>query len=110
MIDNDKEMGVAIRRCLEVREFEDGDPNVLTNKLGEEFGEFCEAVLKETGHLRHKELKENSFGEAADIFNTVLSVLGKLHPHMSVEELMYALIQYVNLKREKYERIVKEHY
>lgn len=97
----------AMMGCLELREFEPAEAGVLALKLGEEFGEFCETVLKETGHLRHKTLKEDSFGEAADIINVMLGVLQKLHPNLNNEELLSVLAYYVDLKRQKYEAILK---
>jgi NTP pyrophosphatase (non-canonical NTP hydrolase) len=98
----------AMISCLKLREFEPAEAGVLTLKLGEEFGEFCEAVLKETGHLRHKTLKEGSFGEAADIINVILGVLQKLHPQMNNEQVLAELAAHVDLKRQKYQAILKD--
>lgn len=97
----------AMRDCLALGKLENATAHALVIKLGEEFGEFCEAALKETGYLQHKTLKEDSFGEAADIINTLLAALQKLWPHMSDEVLLMYLADHVDAKRRKYEAILK---
>lgn len=57
-------------------------------KLGEEVGEFNQAVLFEQGKLPHKNITESAAGEGADIMLCIIDVLAKLYPHESPEGLM----------------------
>lgn len=87
---------------------EDAESWALVLKLGEEVGEFNEAVLKMLGYLKHKELKEDAIHEAADIVNVVFSALTVLYSELSVEELMEQFVQAFETKANKYKKILTE--
>lgn len=89
--------------------FETASPLALGVKLSEEVGEFSETLLKATGHLAHKEVKESPISEAADVINVVIGALAVLYPDMSAFELTEALYDKICEKGEKYERILKQY-
>jgi len=89
------------------QKYERGEPLALTVKLGEEVGEFDETVLKHTGYLRHKEVKEDPMHEAADIINVLIGCLTVLYPEKTPFELTEELYEAICEKGEKYERILR---
>jgi NTP pyrophosphatase (non-canonical NTP hydrolase) len=91
-----------------VKEYEDAEGWVLSLKLGEEVGEFHEAVLKHYGYLAHKELKEDSIHEAADVVNVIFGALSKLYPELSTDELLMRFSEAFEKKSEKYKRILTQ--
>lgn len=82
------------------------DPMALGLKLGEEVGEFQEAVLVEHGYLQHKELKEDTLHEAADIICVLIGFLAKHHPNLTSPQLTEMLYEAIAKKGEKYANIV----
>lgn len=86
------------------------DPLVFTTKLGEEFGELCEAVLQKVGYLRHKKTQENPMEEAADVLQLLLIILSKTYSEMSAEEILGELTIATKLKFEKYLTILEPEY
>lgn len=87
---------------------ETSHPLALGVKLSEEVGEFSEALLKATGHLAHKEVKESPVQEAADVINVLIGCLSLLYPDKSPRELTEELYNAMCDKGEKYERILRE--
>lgn len=78
----------------------------MTLKIMEEVGEFAQAILKETGYLPHKTLKEDVICEAADIIITVLTALGNHYIDTTPYIIVKTLLDQIQLKQEKYEHIV----
>lgn len=89
-----------------VQNHEDAPSWALVLKLGEEVGEFNEAMLKELGFLQHKELKEGPLGEAADIIITTISILAVQYKDMPPDELITKLEIEIHRKFEKYKKIM----
>lgn len=89
-----------------VQEKEDAPPWALGLKLGEEMGEFQQNLLHTYGHLHQKEMDEDIFGEAADVINTVIGVLGTLYPFQNSDELVERLQEAMYNKGTKYERLL----
>lgn len=79
-------------------------------KLQSEAGKFAEAVLIEQGHLPHKTLSESSFGEAADVIICVLDSLAAGYPEISPEWVVEHLHNHIEIKHNKWKRILKKHY
>lgn len=102
----DKQLAYVV---TETRKFEPMSPSELGLKGAEEYGEFGTAVLVETGRLAHKELKEPSFGEAADVILCMVSALAKLHPHMTPAEISDELARWLYLKQLKYDVLLQQH-
>lgn len=78
------------------------DPLVFTTKLGEEFGELCEAVLQHVGYLKHKKTQEDPMEEAADVLQLVLIVLAKTYPEKLSSQILDELTEATRLKFQKY--------
>jgi hypothetical protein len=74
---------------------------VRTVKLGEEVGEFNEAMLVHNGFNQHKKLKEGIFGEGADIINCVIAALVAACPRSKPEEVV------AELKSELYRKLAR---
>jgi len=74
-------------------------------KLGEEYGELCEAVNHHEGFLQHKVMKEPLVGEVADVINTVIGVLVRAYPDHTDEQLADFLESQLILKTRKWESI-----
>ena len=91
-----------------VQEKEDAPAFALGLKLGEETGEFQQNLLHTYGYLHQKEMKENIFGEAADVINTVIGTLGALYPYQTPEDLVARLQEAMYNKGIKYERLLDE--
>ena len=89
------------------RELETAEPWALGLKLQEECGEFSEALLKELGYLKHKEMKEPLIGEVADIINVLLSILAQLYPEKKMEDIVRELRDYMVLKTIKYREVLE---
>lgn len=103
------EIQKSIEESIEMsRELETADGWALGLKLQEEVGEFSECLLKKYGYLRHKQLKESIFGEAADIMNVILSVLQAIHPTASTEDILEELTKHMYLKNAKYKKVLME--
>ena len=103
-------MNELLQQCIDVRRQFDNVPTLaLGLKLSEEVGEFSETVLKACGFLRHKEVKETPFGEAADVINVVLGILGNLYPENTSQEIVLKLKEQIDIKKNKYERIMREY-
>lgn len=88
------------------KEREDAESWALALKLGEELGEFQEAVLKEYGYLQHKEVKEDPFHEAADIINVLIGFFAVHYPGLSAEQLTEKLYEAIASKGDKYAKVV----
>lgn len=78
----------------------------LALKLGEEVGEFQEAVLKDYSFLRHKEDAGHSWLEAADIINVLIGFLAVHYPEMTAQELTEKLYEAIATKGDKYKGIL----
>lgn len=95
--------------CIDVRRsFDNAPAPILGLKLMEEVGEFGEATLKHLGYLRHKEVKETPFGEAADIVNVVLGMLASMYPDLDSPKIIEELVVQIQHKKNKYESIMRE--
>jgi hypothetical protein len=95
------------RVVAQTRQFEPMSATELALKGSEESGEFASAVLVETGAIRHKSLKEPSFGEAADTILCMVSALAKLYPDMSPEEVSDELAKWLHIKQLKYDILLQ---
>jgi NTP pyrophosphatase (non-canonical NTP hydrolase) len=76
-------------------------------KLGEEFGEFSEALLHSQGLLPHKEMKEPLVGEAADVIICTLDALAGAHPDWAPEYLIDRLNEQLDKKSDKWLRVMR---
>lgn len=97
------------RVVTQTREFEPMTATELALKGSEESGEFSCAVLVETGAIRHKSLKEPTFGEAADTILCQVSALAKLYPDMSPAEIAEELAKWLHIKQLKYDILLQGH-
>lgn len=95
------------RVVVQTREHERMTPTELGLKGSEEYGEFAQAVLVETGGITHKTLKEPSFGEAADVILCMMSSLAKLYDTMSPEEVSAELAKWLYMKQAKYDVLLQ---
>jgi len=77
-------------------------------KASEELGELGTCVLVEQGHIRHKTLKENSFGEAADTIMCVLDILYSSWPNHSREDIIRGLTNQMLTKSDKWNKVVDD--
>lgn len=75
-----------------------------TTKLGEEFGELCEAVLVHTGKLPHKKVKEPPEGEIVDVSMIGIDILFRLYPDATPEKLYEVYLEWMNTKLDKWEK------
>lgn len=75
-------------------------------KVGEEFGEMCEAFNHHEGYLKHKTMKEPLSGEVADIIITAMDVLRDVYKEYSDEELLQLIEDELDRKMEKWEVIL----
>lgn len=78
----------------------------LALKLGEELGEFQEAVLKDYDYLKHKPVGEGVWGEVADIINVLIGFLALHYPEMTATQLTEKLYESVALKGDKYAHVI----
>ena len=85
---------------------ETAEPWALALKLGEELGEFQQAVLKDEGYLRHKELKEDMWGEAADIVCVLIGYFARRYPECTGQQLTERLYDNICEKGDKYRTIL----
>lgn len=74
-------------------------------KCQEELGEFSEATLVQLGYLKYKTLKEDSFGEAADVMICVLDTLAAQYPELSSERIMEIFEERVSQKIKKWKLV-----
>lgn len=89
------------------RQFETMSPAELALKGTEEYGEFASGILIETGAIRHKNLKEPSFGEAADVLLCMIAALAKTNPNLSDEAIAAELARWVRIKQAKYDLLLE---
>jgi hypothetical protein len=75
-------------------------------KLGEEYGEFTEALLHSQGLLPHKVMSEPLIGEAADVIICVLDALSGVHGDWTPELLVDQLVNQLNVKSAKWQRVM----
>ncbi len=71
-------------------------------KVGEEYGEFAEAVLYKLGYLKHKVMKEPPEGEAADLYITVLDTLADIYKKETPAQVLERLNTQLKLKTLKW--------
>lgn len=86
------------------------DSIALVAKTGEEFGEFCEACLKDAGHLIHKQEKEtNPVDELADMIMCALAAIKKLpsYKDMPDEALIDNLEIALFMKTERWKGLLR---
>jgi Lar family restriction alleviation protein len=97
-----------MRRRLEIAEDDRrGESWRAILKMGEEFGELCEAVLVDYGSLAYKNKEVSTIDECADILNAVAAFLGRHYPDLSADEIMSMLEQAGDRKIEKYLTVVR---
>lgn len=77
-------------------------------KAGEELGELGTCVLVEQGYMKHKTLKESSFGESADTIICVVDTLVASWPDMSREDIFRELTNQLFTKSDKWNTIVDD--
>lgn len=87
-------------------EHETAPPWALALKLGEEVGELQEVVLKNHGFLRHKEIKEDDWHEAADVINVLIGYFSQAYPDLSPHEKTEKLYAAIADKGDKYARVI----
>jgi hypothetical protein len=97
----------CIKMCRLKAAKDNSTPFTKIAKLGEEFGEFCEAVSVHNGFSQHKALKEGIFGEAADIINCVVACLVINMPKASDEEILTELKKELKRKLDKFSQRIK---
>jgi len=99
---------VFIETMIEtIQQHESAPAIVLAVKLSEEVGELSEAVLSESGYLKHKtKTLEGIMGETADIFNVLIGILSTQYPNKTASEITAELQEAMQRKWEKYERIL----
>jgi len=108
MTDNKRTFDSTMCFLFQLAELESAPAEILSIKLGEEFGEFQEAALAELGFNQHKKKElEGSIGEAADIMNVLVSTLVKLHPELSPHEVAEQLNAAMHAKGVKYQKILE---
>lgn len=79
-----------------------------TTKLGEEFGEFCEAVLLHEKLIRFKETIGTPIEEGADIILMVLDVLATCYPNHTPERLIADLEDMMGHKIVKWQGYMRQ--
>lgn len=79
-------------------------------KIGEEFGELCEAVLIDLGSLAYKEKKVSTIDEVADILNAVAAFLARHYGRsFTTDEILEMLDAACRRKLDKYLKEVLNH-
>jgi hypothetical protein len=77
-------------------------------KAQEELGEVATAGLVDEGFMTHKKLKEPFEGEIADTFICIFDALCKRHEDKSFDQILTILADQIDLKKDKWRRIVDE--
>jgi len=93
-------------RILNLADVDEKGNEQMCIKLMEEVGELAEVVNHQNGWLPHKTLKESAFGEAADVIQCTLTLLRKLYPDLSHDDLLDQLSAHLELKSTKWESIM----
>jgi len=96
---------IQVGRTIDPKEWEPGD---VFFKLGEEMGELAEAVQVKRGKI-HKELKEDEFGELADVLNCAIDLVSQVNRNMSPDEFMERLHAAMAKKTTKWKGILDAH-
>jgi hypothetical protein len=73
-----------------------------TTKMGEEFGELCEAVLLHKGAIAPKDGIGTPIEEGVDNILMILDILSSCYPEASAEELYYCIMNMMQKKLEKW--------
>ena len=73
-----------------------------TTKLGEEFGELCEATLAHFGHIRLKPTIGTPLEEGVDMILCIVDVLSVCYPDMSSDQLMDQISLMLSEKKTKW--------
>lgn len=81
-------------------------PEAMGLKLMEEVGEYAEAINHAGGYLPHKKMKEPAIGEAADVIQNVICILGVLYPDRTPEQLFAELAAWLEVKTDKWESVL----
>ncbi len=76
-------------------------PSEMGLKLMEEVGEYAEAINFTLGYLPHKTQKEPAIGEAADVIQNVICILGRLYPDTPPSQLAAELDRTARLRDSK---------
>ena len=94
------------KRILNLASQDSKSTEAMGLKLMEEVGEYAETINFAMGYLPHKQMKESPFGEAADVIQNAVAILGKLHPELSHERILEILEDQLILKTDKWESIM----
>ena len=102
-----EKMNLIVDRIITLGKDDSKPLSVIALKLMEEVGEFAECLNFELGYLQHKVMKEPLIGEAADIIQVVLAILGKHYIEKSSAEIIELLQEHLIKKTDKWESIVQ---
>lgn len=75
-------------------------------KLMEEVGELAEVINHFNGYLPHKTMKETAFGEAADVIQCTVTILQKMYPQWSNDQILAELSTQLSGKTDKWESVM----
>ena len=75
-------------------------------KLVEEVGELAEAINHHEGYLPHKTMKEGLDGEVADVVQCAITILVKVFPTLSDNDILFILRTQLDSKNEKWESLI----
>lgn len=92
-------------RMVDPKEWQPGD---VFFKLGEEMGELAEAVQVKRGKI-NKTLKEDEFGELADVLNCALDLVNQVNRDLTPDEFMERLHAAMAKKTQKWKGILEAH-
>lgn len=73
-----------------------------TTKLGEEFGELCEATLLHFGRIRHKPTIGTPIEEGVDMILCIIDVLSICYPELTGDQLMDQISLMLTEKKTKW--------
>lgn len=105
---NDQRLADQMRRRIEIAaDDRKGESWRAILKLGEEFGELCEAVLIDYGSLAYKNKEVSTIDECADILNAVAAFLGRHYNDLSTDEIVTMLEEAGARKIDKYLTVVQ---
>lgn len=102
LIENILETG----RIVDPKKWDAGD---VFLKLGEEVGELAEAIQVKRGKI-NKTLKEDEFGELADVLNCALDLVNQVNLDLTIDEFMEKLYVAMDKKTQKWRGILEEAY